>query len=362
MVDVFPPPAEELRNGLFSVIAGALAGGTPEPSWVAVDDGTDAWVVGVSTRAAAERARGVVATRNEQALATAQWLGIGGALWLPPSSLGAIEAFAASSTGEAPLAHDAAAIELLDDSSTIQVVAPADCNFWRAQLGDRELGQMLAELALSLGTPAAILQWPALVVADRDQAAIVKAWEELVAETQRAGPAVTLHSLEGIEGGVLDDAYAALTAGSAAGESSKPVAPQPVHELPHGRRVGWWKLDVSDMPEEDGWIARPEDVTSTRCGWRLDSAETSGVVAEVLSSEEVAGLQNVLAARVPGWASRGLRPGSPAGLLVTRIAEAASRRGLPLWIPNVDQEGLRLVLGLPGVVWVDGPAVPSHRA
>jgi len=67
----------------------------------------------------------------------------------------------------------------------------------------------------------------------------------------------------------------------------------------------------------------------------------------------------VLAVRVPGWASRGLRPGSPAGLLVTRIAEAASRRGIPLWIPNVDQEGLRLVLGLPGTIWVDGPAVPK---
>jgi hypothetical protein len=358
MVDVFPPPAEELRNGLFSVIAGALASGTPEPSWVAVDDGTDAWVVEVSTRSAVERARGVVATRNEQALVTAQRLGIGGAMWLPPSSLGALEAFAASSAGGAPLAHDAAALELLGGSSALQVVAPADCNFWRAQLGDRELGQMFAELALSLETPAAVLQWPALVVADRDRAAIVKAWEELVAENRRAGPAVVLHPLEGIEGGVLDGAHAALIAGSAVGESSSPVAPQPVHELPHGRRVGWWGIGTSETSEDEGWRAAPVDVAPTRCRWRIDSFERSGFVEEVLTSDEIAGLEKVQAVRVPGWASRGLRPGGPAGLLVTRIAEAASRRGLPLWIPNVDHEGLRLVFGLPGVIWVDGPAVP----
>ncbi len=101
------------------------------------------------------------------------------------------------------------------------------------------------------------------------------------------------------------------------------------------------------------------EVTSTRCRWRLESTETSGIVGEVLDQRRGGGLEDVQAVRVPGWASRGMRPGSPAGLLVTRIAEAASRRGLPLWIPNVDQEGLRLVLGLPGTVWVDGPAVPS---
>jgi hypothetical protein len=80
---------------------------------------------------------------------------------------------------------------------------------------------------------------------------------------------------------------------------------------------------------------------------------------EVLGSEEVAGVEEAVAVRVPGWASRDVRSGSPAGLLVTRIAEAAAGQNLPLWIPGVDEEALRLVLGLPGVIWVDGPAVPS---
>jgi len=43
---------------------------------------------------------------------------------------------------------------------------------------------------------------------------------------------------------------------------------------------------------------------------------------------------------------------------VTRLAEVAARHGLPLWIPNLDGDALRLALTLPGVLWVDGPAVP----
>ena len=43
-----------------------------------------------------------------------------------------------------------------------------------------------------------------------------------------------------------------------------------------------------------------------------------------------------------------MHAGSPSGLLVTRIADAAARRGLPLWIPGVDHDSLRFVLALPG--------------
>ena len=78
MVDLFPLPAEEIREGLYSVVAGALAGGAPDPSWVAVDDGSGSWVVEASTRPAAERARGVVAVSSEDALVKAQLLGVGG--------------------------------------------------------------------------------------------------------------------------------------------------------------------------------------------------------------------------------------------------------------------------------------------
>jgi hypothetical protein len=359
MVDLFPLPSEEIRNGFYSVIAGAIAGGIPEPSWVAVDDGTDAWLVEISNHSVLDRARGVVAVSSEKALVKAQHLGIGGAMWLPPASLGAIEAFTSVASSEAPRAHDAAALELFDGGKSVHVVTFSDRPFWRAQLGDRQLGDLLAELAVSLEVPAAILRWPALVVAERDRGAIIKAWEGLIAESERAGPPLSVLAPIVIEKDALAETYSALTAGTATDGSPNSVSEMPVHELPHGRRVGWWGLEVNKKPEGEGWIAGPVEVSSKRCRWRLESKETSGIVVEVLASEEIAELEDVLAVRVPGWASRGLRSGSPAGLLVTRIAEAASRRGLPLWIPNVDQEGLRIVLGLPGTIWVDGPAVPK---
>lgn len=359
VVDLVPLPADEIRDGFYSVIAGAMAGGVSEPSWVAVDDGTDAWVMEVSRFSAVDRARGVVAVSSENALVKAQRLGIGGAMWLPPASLGALEAFTSASSARAPIAHDAAALELLDGKESVHIVTIFDRPFWRAQLGDRELGELLAELAVSLEVPVTILQWPALVVAGRDQKGIVKAWEGLIAERGGPGPALSVLPQIDIEEEVLDDAYSALTTGPTTGDSLHSMSALPVHELPHGRRVGWWALDVNKEPEDEHWIARPVEKSSTRCRWHIESSEPVGTVAEVLTSDEVAGSEDVLAVRLPGWASRELRPGSPAGLLVTRIAEAASRRGLPLWIPNVDQDGLRLVLGLPGTVWVDGPAVPS---
>ena len=359
MVDLFPLPTEEIRDGFYSVVAGAIAGGAQEPSWVAVDDGTDAWLVEISDHSALDRARGVVAVSSEESLVKAQHLGIGGAMWVPPASLGALEAFDSAASCKAPRAHDAAALELFYGGRSVHVVTFSDRRFWRAQLGDSVLGDLLVDLAVSLEVPAAILKWPALVVADRDQGAIVKAWEELVGESESLGPTLSILPRMVVENEVLVEVYSALTAGPTTGGSSNPVPQMPVHELPHGRRVGWWGLDVNEKPQDEGWIATPVEISSTRCRWRLESGETSGSVAEVLASDEIAGLEDVLAVRVPGWASRGLRPGSPAGLLVTRIAEAASWRGQPLWIPNVDQEGLRLVLGLPGTVWVDGPAVPK---
>ena len=361
MVDLLPLPADKIHRGLSSVIAGAIAGGSPEPSWVAVDDGSGSWVVEASTRPSAERARGVVAVSSEDALVKAQLLGVGGAMWLPPSSLGALEAFSTAVSVEAPVAFDAAALELLDGRTPIQVVSIVDRRFWRSQVGDRVLENLTTELAIDLVAPAAILRWPALVVADREPGEIVTAWEELVSKRESIGPSVNVLSLEpkALESGLLDGAYAALAGGSSTTESPGQVPPQPIHELPHGRRVGWWLIRNDQKPEEEGWVATPVEAGAARCRWQLEGSESSGTVEEVLGSEEVAGIEDAVAVRVPGWASRRVRSGSPAGLLVTRIANAASRRGLPLWIPNVDQEGLRLVLGLPGTIWVDGPAVPS---
>jgi hypothetical protein len=261
---------------------------------------------------------------------------------------------------EAPAVFDAAALELLDSRSRIQIVSVVDRGFWRSQLGDRALENFLTELAVTLDAPGAILRWPALVVADRDPGEIVAAWEGLGSKRGTVGPCISVSSIEPeiLESGLLEGAYSALSGSSSTTASPCKMAPQPVHELPHGRRVGWWLMRDDQRSEEDGWFAMPLAAGAARCPWRLEKPGASETVEEVLGSDDVASADEAVAVRVPGWASRGLRPGNPAALLVTKIAEAASRRGLPLWVPGVDNDGLRLVLGLPGVIWVDGPAVP----
>lgn len=361
MVDLVPLPPESIRNGLYSVVAGALAGGAPEPPWVAVDDGTTAWEVAASSRSADERARGVVAAAGESALLAAQRLGLGGAMWLPPSSLGALEAFSAAAAAEVAPSCDSAAADLIPADGPIRLIGFADRPFWRAQLGDRELIALLAELVSAVGVRGAVLPWPALLLAAEDEASIVAGWGQV--ESSRGGrlPALWMRSLaeERARTGVLDAAYGMLVVGEPPLPPTEGAPPSAVHELPHGRRVGWWLREAGEELEDEGWVATPNEVTAERCQWRIDRGEPSGAVVEVLAAEEAAAAEDAVALRVPGWAARGLRPGSPAGLLVTRIAESAARRGLPLWVPGIDAEGLRVVLGLPGVIWVDGPAVPG---
>jgi hypothetical protein len=158
--------------------------------------------------------------------------------------------------------------------------------------------------------------------------------------------------------GMLDAAYKALLEGTVEVVSAGSIGPHPVHELPQGRRVGWWSWKEEQAASE-GWLSAPTEVGADRCRWELEGENGPGVVEEVLSATEVVEAEVAAAVRVPGWASCGLRPGAPAGLLVARIADEAARRGLPLWIPNVGEESLRFVLGLPGTLWVDGPAIPA---
>jgi hypothetical protein len=360
-VDLMPMPPAGVRDALYSVIAGALAGGAPEPSWVAVDDGGNSWIVEVSTRPVSERVHGVVAAASENAIVTAQRLGVGGALWLPPSSLGALDAFSAAAATEAAITIDAASIELHDGARSNHVVTIVDTLFWKVQLGDRMLEALLSELAVALAAPAAILGWPALVVADRQPDVILSTWEELASEGGRLRPSLEVTSMpqKSLENGLFEGAYPKLVGRSTSEGTGGQIPPQPVHELPQGRRIGWWRMGEGEETDGQGWIATPTVENVTRCRWQIEGGERPGVVAEVLAADEVEKAGDIVAVRIPGWASRGLQTGSPAGLLAARIADAATRRGLPLWIPGVDEEALRFVLGLPGTIWVDGPAVPG---
>lgn len=352
---------EALGGGLDSVIAGALAGGAPEPSWVAADDGSGDWVSEVAGRSGAQRARGVVAGASADAVAMAQRLGIGGAMWLPPSTLAAMEAFEAAAQASLPvLDFDPAVVEALGADAAIRIVTFGDRRFWRVQLGDRALSVLLAELAAAVGSPAAIVPWPALLLSDRLAVGVSETWRELTSSSGGAVPSLIATDLTvGAmgEGGVLHAAYSALVDGALEVEAAGSIESQPVYELPQGHRVGWWTREEDQAPSE-GWLAAPTEVGEDRCRWELEGEGGLGIVEEVLSTTEVAEAEGAAAVRVPGWACGGLRPGAPAGLLVARLAEEAARRGLQLWIPNVDDEGLRFVLGLPGRLWVDGAAVP----
>ncbi len=352
---------EALRGGLDSVISGALSGGAPEPSWVAADDGYGVWVAEVAERPAAQRAAGVVAAASADAVAMAQRLGVGGAMWLPPSSLATIEAFKAAAAAAPPaLEFDPAVLEALGAEAPVRIVSFADREFWRVQLGERALAVLLKELAAAIGAPAAILPWPALLLSSRLPAGVSEAWRESASSIGGAVPGLIITELTvGAmrEGGMLQAAYRALVGGASEAEVAGSIGPHPVHELPQGRRVGWWTWK-EDQARFEGWLAAPAEAGEDRYRWDLEGESEQGIVKEVLSATEVAETEGTAAVRVPGWACRGLRPGVPAGLLVTRLAEAAARRGLPLWIPNLDDEGLRFVLGLPGRLWVDGPAVP----
>ena len=75
-----------------------------------------------------------------------------------------------------------------------------------------------------------------------------------------------------------------------------------------------------------------------------------------MERDDIAG-QSVI--RAPGFVGAALRRGSPAGLLIEGLARHGSRAGRPIWVPSVDAEGVRFLLGLPGPIWVDGPGVPG---
>jgi len=243
---------EALRGGLDSVISGALAGGAPEPSWVAADDGYRAWVAEVAGRPVAERARGVVAAASANALVMAQRLGVGGAMWLPPSSLAAIEAFEAAAAAARPaLEFDPAVVEALGTDAPIRIVSFADRRFWRVQLGDHALAVFLTELAVAVGAPPAILPWPALLLSDRLSVGVSEAWRELASSSGGAFPGLIFtESTVGAmgEGGVLQAVYSALAEGASEAEAAGSIGPQPVHELPQGRRVGWWTWAETQAP------------------------------------------------------------------------------------------------------------------
>jgi hypothetical protein len=351
-------------EGLESVVEGVISGGAPEPTWVAVDDGSGRWSVMAAERPVGERSAGVVAAASEQSLLTAQKLGIGGAMWLPPAYLGAMDAFEAANSPPGPIREfDPIVIELLEPGTPIQLVTFADLQFWRVQFGDSALRYVLTELAESVDRPAAILPWPAVVVAAESSTETLEAWRDLAAGRHQRYPNLVMAStvVDPGEPGVLESVYRRLLEGLPLTGDIEERWKEPVHELPSGRQVGWWSSrECDESPSDVLWCAVPASVHESRCRWAVQAGDDTINLREALISSEVAESSDVSAIRMPGWTASGLGSGTPSGLLALRLAEAASRLDVPLWIPSVEQESLRFVLSLPGTTWVDGPAVPRQ--
>lgn len=358
MVRLLPPNPGRAALGLRDVVSGALAGGAPEPAWIAVDDGSGRWIPLVSACPVAERARGVVVSGADAALVAAHRIGVGGAAALPVSTPGLVEAFRSAAQGPAPLpVFDPGSMELFESSTGLVVAAFSNRAFWRAQLGDRVLSRLLAELAIGLQVPPAVLPWPAVILAIRDERRIFDLWKPLAAGAGR--PADDLVVSEVIPGarGVAAAVYSALLDLVEHIRAVKTVSSEPVYELPNGRLIGRWASEPG--PEDrDVWVAAPIEISGPKCRWRLTGGGTTSEVDDVLEVADLTRIEGAPAVRVPGSLTGNLRQGTPAGLLVQRLADAAARRGLPLWVPNVDTEALRFALKLPGTIWVDGPAVP----
>ena len=358
VVGLLPPNPELVALGVREVIDRALAEGSVEPPWIAVDDGGGEWLPLVAACPAAERARGVVLSSSDTAIVAANRLGVGGAATLPLSSTGLREALGAASRASLPApVGDPGMFEVLADAPGLKIAAFSRCGFWRAQLGDRLLARLLAELARAMGSPPAVLPWPALVVSDRNEDQIRKAWKPLASGPGK--PADDLVVLDVAPGpqGVLAAVYSALINQQEEPRLNTGDVSEPVHELPSGRLVGWWAPESA--PERaDGWVAVPVETSGFKCRWELKGSDGATTVAEVTGPEDLAEIDGVAAVRVPGSLTGNTGPGTPAGLLVQRLADAAALRGLPLWVPNVDTQALKFLLRLPGTLWVDGPAVP----
>ena len=358
MSALLPRPVDAIRKGLESVLASACANGAPSPPWVAVDDGSDRWVALVAARPRAERRVAAVAVSSDRALVTAHRLGIGGAFSLPPSTLAAFGALTVASAGSLPQAP--ASFEnlgILEGRDPMHVVRVAASTFWCCQLGETALTALFAELASQLEIPPVILPWPALVTERLGVDAILGAWGDLRSKHGGPIPDLVVAPLQMNEGTVLASVYAALLGAVDQTVPTTRIEPVPVTAISSGGPVGCWATH-QDQSTGAGWMATPTEVTAARCRWRVQGEGMTGSVEDVVTTDELNAARDALAVRVPGWLTDHLRPGTPAFLLLSNLAEGAARRGIPLWVPNVDAEALQMVLRLPGVLWVDGPAVP----
>jgi hypothetical protein len=363
MTRLFPEPPPEVRGPIESVLRQAVDGGAPAPPWIVLEDNAQEWVRQVAALSRVDRARGVIAASSDGALAIAVRLGLGGAFWLPPSTVCAAAAFEAAARGGEVCDPDARLADLVAaDGRRFLVAGWINRRFWRCQLGEPEMAAWLVDLATELEVVPAVVPWPALVLAERAEQEIRDAWNTVSERRRATSEGLAVVTCQPVTGhcGVAANAIRALLDGESESKESAwgEPRPQPVFELPSGRWVGCWHAAEQESADTRVWKATPQEPTSAGFRWRLTRRDdTIDVIDDVLDSSEV----TFPATRISGWASITVGPGRPAGLLVERLASAAAKENVPLWVPNIGPEALDLLLRLPGTFWVDGPAAPRAR-
>jgi hypothetical protein len=355
------PPEDARSAAIHSVVESVVSDEILEPTWIAVTDDQDHWIHCVTACSTEARTRGVVAVTSEGALVHAVRLGIGGAMWLPPSASGAESALqAAAGAPVIPSPPGGWWADLVSESEQeMLAVTWVHRGFWRCQLGEPRMTMLLANLAAELEVIPALIPWPALVMKMRAQDEILSAWSRVVTTDNwlNEGLEIVRFSGErnpcGVASSALDSLVARTNETADVGTFGHP---RPVYALPSGRLVGRWSPgEPADIDLDDEiWLAIPDSSIDQGYRWRLETASGIRWAEDVI---EPTAASDVI--RLPGWIATEIGPGRPAGLFAERIATQSDRLGVPLWVPNVDVDTLQFLLRLPGQLWVDGPAVPE---
>jgi len=371
MVELVPPGGRSIHRVVESVLETLKTSNTTLPPQVLIDDGDRSWRRHAAALPVGVRRRSVLVTASDASLVDALSFEIGGAVRLPvstPSMEAACEAAAAREAGDvAPMATQGVLDALKGDSSEVLVVGWWPQAFWQRQVGPILPVRWLVEIAERLAIIPVILPGPILVVVGRSRAEIETARGEVGggagSSSSPAPPMIVELSTSDLGAGDglrIDRVLAAAAAAARRHDTvGRPELTHPVLELPSGGRVGRWSLTRGTADGGSPWHASPGPQDPVGICWEIMSHDgSSETIAESssLDWDDFAGQSMI---RAPGFVGAVLRRGSPAGLLIEGLARHDARAGRPIWVPSVDAEGVRFLLGLPGPIWVDGPGVPG---
>jgi len=354
MVELVPASKGVGNQAMKRVIESLRKSGIELPPMVVTDETDNPWRCSAARIHADIRRRSVLAFASDTDLLDAVRFEFGGAIRLPVSTLAmetACLAAAGGLTPETPMATRGVLDSVLEAAERVEGVGWSRSRFWRNHLGVRCLKECLTEIATRLGCAPVIIPGPVLVVPDCEDEEIHQQLTSATGAGIRGIPSppaiVPIARL-------LDAMDFEIDGGSGDAEPATLPDPQPVLELPSGRRVGSWSFSRDSPKVGEIWHAVADESTTSGSSWTLVHAE--GPVDTIVDSPVVSDQWVV---KTPGWMGDHLCPGSSAGLLLERLAMDPARAGRPLWVSNADAAAVRYLLGMPGPIWVDGPGVPA---